>query len=61
MIQTPQPKEIAVIREDDTYIIIDGSPHNNLAIRKPISSPWKQRKDTQGRLISIQLMCNGVA
>jgi hypothetical protein len=61
MMPMPQPKEIAVIREDDTYVIIDGSPHNNLAIRKPISPRWKQRKDTYGRLISIQLIADGVA
>jgi hypothetical protein len=60
MIAKPQPRELAVIREDDDYIIIDDGINNRLAIRKPIGPRWKCLRNTEGRLISLQLMCNGV-
>lgn len=60
MMAKPQPKELPVIAEDDRYIIIDDGINDKIAIRKPISPRWKTRRNTEGRLISIQLMCNGV-
>jgi hypothetical protein len=56
----PQPRELTVVQEDRDYIIIDDGINNRIAIRKPISNRWKTRHNTEGQLISIQLMCNGV-
>jgi hypothetical protein len=60
MIQMPKPRDLAVVREDNDYIIIDDGINNRIALRKPISPRWKQNRTTEGRLISIQLMVNGV-
>jgi hypothetical protein len=60
MMPKPQPRELKVVQEDNEYIIIDDGINDKVAIRKPISNRWKTRCNAEGRLISIQLMCNGV-
>ena len=60
MMQMPKPKALQVVREDDEYIIINDGVNARLAIRKPISPKWKTLRNTEGKLISIQLMVNGV-
>lgn len=60
MMQMPKPRDLAVVREDDDYIIVNDGIDNRVAIRKPLSPRWKQIRTTEGRLISLQLMVNGV-
>lgn len=61
MIQMPKPRELAVVREDNDYIIVDDGINDKVAIRKPLKDGrWKQIRTTEGRLISLQLMVNGV-
>ena len=60
MIQLPKPRDLAVVREDNDYIIIDDGINDKLAIRKPINPRWKCIRNTEGRLLSLQLMLNGV-
>ena len=55
MMQLPKPQELAVVREDDDYIIINDGVNCRLAIRKPISPRWIQRRNKEGHLISITL------
>jgi hypothetical protein len=61
MMQMPKPRDLAVVREDDDYIIVDDGITNKIAIRKPISPRWKCLRNSEGRLISLQLMINGVS
>lgn len=61
MRQLPKPQELAVVREDDDYIIVNDGVNPRLAIRKPISPRWIQRRNYEGRLISLQLTIAGVS
>jgi hypothetical protein len=61
MRQIPKPRDLAVVWEDDDYIIVDDLINNRIALRKPLrDGRWKQIRTTEGRLISLQLMVNGV-
>jgi hypothetical protein len=57
----PQPPELQVIREDLDYVIINDGINNRLALRKPLrDGRWNERRDPNGRLISLQLKIKGV-
>ena len=59
--QIPKPQDLAVVREDVDYIIVNDGKNNHLAMRKPLKPDrWIERRDTQGRLISLCLKVPGV-
>jgi hypothetical protein len=61
MMQMPKPRDLAVVREDNDFIIVDDGINNRIALRKPLrDGRWKQNRAIDGRLISLQLMVNGV-
>lgn len=61
MMQKPKPQDLAVVREDNDYIIVDDGINNRIALRKPLrDGRWKQNRAIDGRLISLQLKVNGV-
>lgn len=61
MMPIPQPPELQVVKEDQDFIVINDHLNNRLALRKPLrEGRWNERRDQNGRLISIQMKIPGV-
>lgn len=57
----PQPRELPVVEETDEFIVVNDGVNPRVGIRKPLrEGRWNQRRNTEGRLISLQLIMAGV-